>query len=82
MIDKDVLAVYVKKHYTDMEKIEQYVRCLLESWALSEEGDERVVWLTLHDLLMAVSRFELMPCWCAPGARLRCCWICSPPAGC
>ena len=45
---------------TDMEKIEQYVRCLLESWALSEEGDERVVWLTLHDLLMAVSRFELM----------------------
>ena len=45
---------------TNVERIEQYVRCLLESWALSEEGDERVVWLTLHDLLMAVSRFELM----------------------
>ena len=43
-----------------MEKIEQYVRCLLESWALHEDGEERVVWQTLHDLLMAVSRYELM----------------------
>ena len=44
----------------DMEKIEGYVRCLLESWALHEDGEERVVWETLHDLLMAVSRYELM----------------------
>jgi len=42
-------------------KIEGYVRCLLESWALHEDGEERVVWETLHDLLMAVSRYELMP---------------------
>ena len=41
-------------------KIEGYVRCLLESWALHEDGEERVVWQTLHDLLMAVSRYELM----------------------
>ena len=41
-------------------KIEGYVRCLLESWALHEDGEERVVWETLHDLLMAVSRYELM----------------------
>ena len=44
----------------DIEKIEGYVRCLLESWALHEDGEERVVWETLHDLLMAVSRYELM----------------------
>ena len=36
------------------------MRCLLESWALHEDGEERVVWETLHDLLMAVSRYELM----------------------
>ena len=36
------------------------MRCLLESWALHEDGEERVVWQTLHDLLMAVSRYELM----------------------
>lgn len=41
-------------------KIEGYVRCLLESWAVHEDGEERVVWETLHDLLMAVSRYELM----------------------
>ena len=40
----------------EIEKIEGYVRCLLESWALHEDGEERVVWETLHDLLMAVSR--------------------------
>ena len=44
----------------DVTKIEGYVRCLLESWALHEDGEERVVWETLHDLLMAVSRYELM----------------------
>ena len=44
----------------EYEKIEGYVRCLLESWALHEDGEERVVWETLHDLLMAVSRYELM----------------------
>ena len=44
----------------DVTKIEGYVRCLLESWALHEDGEERVVWQTLHDLLMAVSRYELM----------------------
>ena len=44
----------------ELEKIEGYVRCLLESWALHEDGEERVVWETLHDLLMAVSRYELM----------------------
>ena len=44
----------------DETRIDQYVRCLLESWAVSEDGTERVVWHTLHDLLMAVSRFELM----------------------
>ena len=44
----------------ELEKIEGYVRCLLESWALHEDGEERVVWQTLHDLLMAVSRYELM----------------------
>ena len=44
----------------EQEKIEGYVRCLLESWALHEDGEERVVWETLHDLLMAVCRYELM----------------------
>jgi hypothetical protein len=44
----------------EQAKIEQYVRCLLEGWALHEDGEERVVWQTLHDLLMAVSRYELM----------------------
>jgi hypothetical protein len=44
----------------ELAKIEGYVRCLLESWALHEDGEERVVWETLHDLLMAVSRYELM----------------------
>ena len=44
----------------EIKKIEGYVRCLLESWALHEDGEERVVWETLHDLLMAVSRYELM----------------------
>ena len=44
----------------EIEKIEGYVRGLLESWALHEDGEERVVWETLHDLLMAVSRYELM----------------------
>ena len=43
-----------------MAKIEQYVSCLLESWAVYDSGEERVVWQTLHDLLMAVSRYELM----------------------
>ena len=41
-------------------KIEQYVRCLLEGWALHEDGEERVVWQTLHDLLMAWAHYELM----------------------
>ena len=41
-------------------RIEEFVDCLLESWALDDDGDERVVKLTLHDLLMAVSRFEVM----------------------
>ena len=44
----------------ELAKIEGYVRCLLEGWALHEDGEERVVWETLHDLLMAVSRYELM----------------------
>ena len=44
----------------ELEKIESYVRCLLESWAMYENGEEREVWQALHDLLMAVSRYELM----------------------
>ena len=40
-------------------RIEEYVDCLLESWAVYDDN-ERVVWQTLHDLLMAVSRYELM----------------------
>ena len=44
----------------ELAKVEQYVSCLLESWALYDSGEERVVWQTLHDLLMAVSRYELM----------------------
>ena len=44
----------------EQARIEEYVDCLLTSWAVDADGDERVVWLTLHDLLMAVSRFELM----------------------
>ena len=44
----------------ELAKVEQYVDCLLESWAVYDSGEERVVWQTLHDLLMAVSRFELM----------------------
>ena len=44
----------------ELAKVEQYVSCLLESWAVYDSGEERVVWQTLHDLLMAVSRFELM----------------------
>ena len=43
------------------ERIENYVGCLLESWAVYPgNGDEGAVWQTLHDLLMAVSRYELM----------------------
>lgn len=41
-------------------KIEGYVRCLLESWALHEDGEERVVWQTLRDLLTAWAHYELM----------------------
>ena len=44
----------------DVTRIEEYVNCLLESWAVYNSGEELVVWQTLHDLLMAVSRFELM----------------------
>lgn len=44
----------------ELAKVEQYVSCLLESWAVYDSGEERVVWQTLHDLLMAVSRYELM----------------------
>ena len=44
----------------EMKKIEEYVNCLLESWAVYNSGEEFVVWQTLHDLLMAVSRYELM----------------------
>ena len=41
-------------------RIEEFVDTLVECWALDDDGDERVVKLTLHDLLMAVSRFEVM----------------------
>ena len=44
----------------EQERIESYVRCLLESWALYENGEEQEVWHALHDLLMAVSRYEVM----------------------
>ena len=44
----------------DAARIEGYVGTLLESWAVYDVDDERVVWQTLHDLLMAVSRFEVM----------------------
>ena len=43
------------------QKIEQYVRCLLESWAVHDDGDEQGVYCTLFHLLMAVCRYELMP---------------------
>jgi len=42
------------------QKIEQYVRCLLESWAVHDDGDEQGVYRTLYHLLMAVCRYELM----------------------
>ena len=44
----------------EQERIESYVRCLLESWALYENGEEQEVWHALHDLLLAVSRYEVM----------------------
>ena len=44
----------------EQEQMESYVRCLLESWAVQADGREQVVWQTLHDLLMAVVRYELM----------------------
>ena len=44
----------------EQTRIEEYVDCLLTSWAVDADGDERVVWQTLHDLLMAVARYELM----------------------
>ena len=34
--------------------------CLLKSWPIENDGEEQVVWQTLHDLLMAWSRFEMM----------------------
>ena len=44
----------------EQQKIEQYVRCLLESWAVHDDGDEQGVYRTLYHLLMAVCRYELM----------------------
>ena len=44
----------------ETQKIEQYVRCLLESWAVHDDGDEQGVYRTLYHLLMAVCRYELM----------------------
>ena len=44
----------------ERQKIEQYVRCLLESWAVHDDGDEQGVYRTLYHLLMAVCRYELM----------------------
>ena len=44
----------------ELTKIEQYVRCLLESWAVHDDGDEQGVYRTLYHLLMAVCRYELM----------------------
>ena len=44
----------------DDNRIGDFVDCLLESWALYNEGEEQVVWQTLHDLLWAWSRYELM----------------------
>ena len=42
------------------EQITGYVDCLLESWAVQGEGDERGVYSVLRDLLMAWAHYELM----------------------
>ena len=44
----------------DEARISNYVDSLLESWAVYPEGQERVVWQVLHDLLTAWARYELM----------------------
>ena len=44
----------------ELEKIEGYVRCLLESWAVHDEGNERGVYQVLRDLLTAWAHYELM----------------------
>ena len=41
-------------------RIGNFVNDQLENWALYKDGDEKVVWQTLHDLLWAWSRYELM----------------------
>ena len=42
------------------EQITGYVDCLLESWAVQDEGDELGVYRVMHDLLMAWAHYELM----------------------
>ena len=42
------------------EQVEGYVNCLLESWAVHDEGNERGVYQVLHDLLTAWAYYELM----------------------
>jgi len=44
----------------ELEKIDGYVRCLLESWAVHDEGNERGVYQVLRDLLTAWAHYELM----------------------
>ena len=46
----------------EIEKIEGYVRCLLESWALHEDGEERVVWETLHTGGEMAQAFSVFNC--------------------
>ena len=41
-------------------RISDFVDSLLNSWPIENDGEEQVVWQTLHDLLMAWSRFEMM----------------------
>ena len=42
------------------QQITGWVDCLLESWAVQGEGDERGVYSVLRDLLMAWAHYELM----------------------
>ena len=42
------------------EQVEGYVNCLLESWAVHDEGNERGVYQVLRDLLTAWAYYELM----------------------
>ena len=42
------------------QQITGWVDCLLESWAVQDEGDELGVYRVMHDLLMAWAHYELM----------------------